>query len=141
MNSVMAPLLAELGTPSNTFMQSQNWIESVLYLADGSTTSPLTILNTTLAPDSHDTFYATSTFVSEEEPMVPAAADALMQYFYGPGATSPVEWFIILYVSPPPRTAVLFQALELSSPSVIAQRPVRRRKLCGNERPCGLQRV
>ena len=95
----MAPLLAELGTPSKTFMQPQNWIESVLYLADGSATSSLTILNTTLAPDTHDMFYATSTFVSEEEPMVLAASDALMQYFYGPGASSKVAWFVILYVA------------------------------------------
>lgn len=91
----MAPLLAELGTPSSVSMEAQNWIESVLFLA-GTTAQGLSSLNTTLAPDTHDTFYATSTFVSEQEPMVPAAADALMQYFYGPGAQSAVEWFIIL---------------------------------------------
>ena len=89
----MAPLLAELGTPSAISMESQNWIDSVLFLAG---TQGLNSLNTTLAPDTHDTFYATSTFVSEEEPMVPAASDALMNYFYGPGANTSVAWFIIL---------------------------------------------
>ena len=89
----MAPLLKELGTPTATTMDAQNWIESVLCLAG---TTVLDSLNTTLAPDTHDTFYATSTFVSEQEPMVPAASDALMAYFYGPGAKSAVQWFIIL---------------------------------------------
>ena len=51
-------------------------------------------LNTTLAPDVHDHFFATSTFVSETEPMSKAASDALFAYFYA-AASSPVEWFAI----------------------------------------------
>ena len=90
----MAPLLAELGTPSAISMESQNWIESVLFLA-GTTSQWISSLDTTLVPDTHDTLFATSTFVSEE-PMVPAASDALMNYFCGPGANTSVVWFIIL---------------------------------------------
>ena len=52
-------------------------------------------LNTTLAPDVNDTFYATSTFVPAVEPMNRAASDALFEYFYGPGAETDVEWFVI----------------------------------------------
>ena len=92
-NATMAPLLAELGTPTATTMEAQNWIESVIFLANATSINDL---NTTLAPDVNDTFYATSTFVSEQEPMVPAASDALMAYLYGSGAKSAVKWFIIL---------------------------------------------
>ena len=64
----------------------------MLYLAGVDSVSQL---NTTLAPDTHDYFYATSTFVSEEEPMSQSASDALFEYFYGPGTNTAVEWFAI----------------------------------------------
>lgn len=92
-NSTMAPLLAELGTPYHIFMQSQNWIDSVLYLAGVDSVSDL---NTTLAPDTHDDFYATSTFVSLTEMLGTPSSDALMNYFYDNGTNTEVEWFIIL---------------------------------------------
>ena len=65
----------------------------MLYLAG---TNGLNSLNTTLAPDTHDDFYATSTFVSLDEPLGSPSTDAVMEYFYGPGATSEVAWFVIL---------------------------------------------
>ncbi len=64
----------------------------MLYLAGVDTIAEL---NTTSAPDTHDTFYATSTFVSETALMNQAASDALFKYFYGPGANTKVEWFAI----------------------------------------------
>ena len=79
-------------SPSSVFLQEQDWITSVLYLAGVDSVSQL---NTTLAPDTHDYFYATSTFVSEEEPMSQSASDALFEYFYGPGTNTAVEWFAI----------------------------------------------
>ena len=91
-NSTFAPLLKKLGKPTSTFLQKQDWIPSVLYLAGVNTTSQL---NTTLAPDTHDTFYATSTFVPETAPMTQASSDALFKYFYGPGASTKVAWFAI----------------------------------------------
>ncbi|KAI1791691.1 FAD-binding domain-containing protein [Ganoderma leucocontextum] len=91
-NSTFAPLLKELGTPTKISLQKQDWITSVLYLAGVNTTSQL---NTTLAPDTHDTFFATSTFVPAAAPMNTNASDALFQYFYGPGASSAVAWFAI----------------------------------------------
>ncbi|PIL24479.1 hypothetical protein GSI_14233 [Ganoderma sinense ZZ0214-1] len=91
-NSTFAPLLAQLGTPSDIFLEEQDWITSVLYLAG---VDSVLQLNTTLAPDTHDTFFATSTFVPEAAPMTQAASDALFAYFYGPGASSAVEWFAI----------------------------------------------
>ncbi len=90
--STFAPLLAKLGTPTSTSLQKQDWITSVLYLAGVDNTAQL---NTTSAPDTYDTFYATSTFVPETAPMTQAASDALFRYFYGPGASSAVEWFAI----------------------------------------------
>ena len=90
--STFAPLLAKLGTPSSTSLQKQDWITSVLYLAGVDDVSQL---NTTLAPDVHDNFYAASTFVPSNAPMNQAASDALFQYFYGPGASSAVQWFVI----------------------------------------------
>ncbi|TFK84186.1 Glucooligosaccharide oxidase [Polyporus arcularius HHB13444] len=92
LNATMAPLLAELGKPTATTLQPQGWITSVLYYAGAPDVSGL---NTTLAPDAHDHFYATSTFVSEREPLGKPSTDALMKYFYGPGVKSEVGWFII----------------------------------------------
>ena len=89
----MAPLLAELGTPYNIFMESQDWITSVLYLAGVNSTSDL---NTTLAPDTHDDFYATSTFVSLTEMLGAPSTDALADYFYNDGTNTEIEWFAIL---------------------------------------------
>ena len=89
----MAPLLAELGTPSSTFVQEQDWLASVVYLAGVDNVSDL---NTTRAPDTHDDFYATSTFVSAQAPLGAAAADALMAYWYGEGTRTGVQWFAIL---------------------------------------------
>ena len=133
----MAPLLAELGTPSSVFLQEQNWIDSVIYLAG---TTGINSLNTTLAPDTHDTFFATSTFVPSQEMMVPAAADALMNYFYGPGATSKVEWFVILCVF-----ALLLCCAGVmclvggANADVTLQRSVWWRQVGRDELACGLQ--
>ena len=73
-NATMAPLLAELGTPSSVFLQEQNWIDSVIYLAG---TTGINSLNTTLAPDTHDTFFATSTFVPAMSSVAPSLRGAL----------------------------------------------------------------
>ena len=96
LNATMAPLLAELGKPTSVTMQVQDWITSVLYYAGAPNVNGL---NTTLAPDVHDHFFATSTFVSERAPLQEPSTDALMQYFYGPATKTKVGWFIILYVS------------------------------------------
>ena len=91
-NTTFAPLLKELGAPTGISLQEQDWITSVINLAGAHSIEEL---NTTLAPDANDTFYATSTFVSAAEPMNRAASDALFKYFYGPGAQTEVEWFVI----------------------------------------------
>ncbi|EJF58331.1 FAD-binding domain-containing protein [Dichomitus squalens LYAD-421 SS1] len=91
-NSTFAPLLKKLGTPTSILLQEQDWITSVLHLADAKNISQL---NTTLASDTHDYFYATSTFISEQRPMVQAASDALFKYFYGPGTNTSIKWFAI----------------------------------------------
>ncbi|PIL28271.1 hypothetical protein GSI_09559 [Ganoderma sinense ZZ0214-1] len=92
-NATFAPLLAELGAPTSVSLQEQDWIASVLSLGGASSVAEL---NTTLAPDGNDTFFATSTFVPAAAPMMGrAASDALFAYFYGPGARTDVEWFVI----------------------------------------------
>ncbi|KAI1786969.1 FAD-binding domain-containing protein [Ganoderma leucocontextum] len=94
-NSAFAPLLRQLGTPTDVSLHKQDWITSVLHLAGMNSADQL---NSTLTPDIHNTFYATSTFVSEIEPMNRAASDALFRYFYGPGANTAVEWFVIFHL-------------------------------------------
>ncbi|KAI0755390.1 FAD-binding domain-containing protein [Daedaleopsis nitida] len=91
-DSTFAPLLKTLGKPSSTSFQKQSWIDSVVYLAGAGSVAEL---NTTTAPDVHDDFFATSTFVSEQEPMSTAASDALMNYIYKQGTSTAVEWFVI----------------------------------------------
>ena len=91
-NTTFAPLLKELGAPTGISLQEQNWITSVINLAGAHSIEEL---NTTLAPDANDTFYATSTFVPSAAPMNWNASDALFAYFYGPGANTSVEWFAI----------------------------------------------
>ncbi|RPD61410.1 FAD-binding domain-containing protein [Lentinus tigrinus ALCF2SS1-6] len=103
LNATMAPLLTELGRPTATTMQTQDWITSVLYYAGAQN---LNGLNTTLAPDVHDHFYATSTFVSEHAPLGKPSADALMQYFYGLGTKTNVGWFIIFDLYGGPKSAI-----------------------------------
>ncbi len=93
LNSTFAPLLKELGTPTDISFKEQDWITSVLYLGGANSIAEL---NTTFAPDTNDTFFATSMFVSEAEPMNWAASDALFEYFYGPGADTDVRWFVII---------------------------------------------
>ena len=93
-NATFAPLLAQLGTPTDVFLQKQDWIASVVYLAGMENASQL---NTSSAPgpSPHDTFYATSTFVSAAEPMTANASDALFEYVYGQGTNTGVQWFTI----------------------------------------------
>ncbi|KAM5536522.1 hypothetical protein V8D89_009799 [Ganoderma adspersum] len=94
-NATFTPLLEELGAPTGISLQEQDWIAFVISLAGADSIEQL---NTTLAPDTNDTndtFYATSTFVSAAEPMNCAASDALFKYFYGAGAETDVQWFVI----------------------------------------------
>ncbi|KAI0713966.1 FAD-binding domain-containing protein [Earliella scabrosa] len=92
LNTTFAPLLKELGQPSSVFIQRQTWIENVLYLAG---VDDIDDLDTTLAPDTHDDFFAASTFVSETEPLGEASSDALMKYIYEQGTKTSVAWFVI----------------------------------------------
>ena len=64
----------------------------MLWLAGANSTSQL---NTSNAPDTHDYFFATSTFISDEAPMTQAASDALFKYFYESGTNTSVKWFVI----------------------------------------------
>ena len=64
----------------------------MLWLAGANSTSQL---NTSNAPDTHDYFFATSTFISDEAPMTQAASDALFKYFHESGTNTSVKWFAI----------------------------------------------
>ncbi|KAI0744336.1 FAD-binding domain-containing protein [Daedaleopsis nitida] len=112
LNATMAPLLAELGTPTSTFFQSQDWITNVLYLAGVNTAAEL---NTTKGVDGTDFFYATSTIVSHQEPLGMAATDGLMDYFYGPGSDTNVSWFIITDLYGGGKSAVTSRAADFNS--------------------------
>ena len=89
---MVQPLLDQLGYPSEPpSLEPQDWLTSVMRLAPA--TSP-DQLNTTLASDMYSTFFATSTFVSQEQPLLEPAATALMDYLYGPGTETEVSWFV-----------------------------------------------
>ena len=96
-NATLYPLIQELGTPSFSFIEEQDWITNVVWLGNWfGAVNGVGALNTTLAPDVHDDFYAASTFVYEKEPLGASSIDAFMEYLYGPGQTTEIEWFILM---------------------------------------------
>lgn len=96
--STMAPLIQQLGNPTSTFTEQQTWIESVLYLSESGSTDP-NCLNTTGRTEVQDRFFATSTFVSQNEVLNTSSTEALMKYLYGEGAIQKAQWFVLLYVN------------------------------------------
>ena len=95
LTDVIAPLLAALPTPSSASVQNGTYINSVQILG-GST------LNTSTAPDVHDTFYAKSLMTPEASPMTEEALNAFMSYLGNEGFTADSVRFITsIYTSKP----------------------------------------
>ncbi|KAI0744342.1 FAD-binding domain-containing protein [Daedaleopsis nitida] len=94
-NATMAPLLKELGSDYTLVSTQQNWIESVLAVA-GTAAQTIDELNTQGRKDTPDFFFATSTFVSQNDQLGARSADALMNYLYNRGGSSKVQWFVFM---------------------------------------------
>ena len=89
----MKPLVDQLGVPSSKQYKNLTWIDSVLRVAPANKSEEL---NTTIAGNVHNTFFATSTFVSEKQPLTESEARALMKYLYTNGSQTGVDWFAYL---------------------------------------------
>jgi hypothetical protein len=82
LDATIAPLLAKLPTNPQTSVNPGSYINSVQLLVGGQS------LDTTLAPDRNDTFYAKSLMTPESSPMSPAAIQAFISYLANEGFSS-----------------------------------------------------
>jgi hypothetical protein len=89
LNTTIAALLAKLPKNPLTSLNVGTYINSVKVLAGNQ-------LNTTKAPDVHDTFYAKSIMTPAGLPMSPAAIKAFMNYLAHEGFSSMTVGVIIL---------------------------------------------
>ncbi|KAG6898971.1 hypothetical protein C0993_002150, partial [Termitomyces sp. T159_Od127] len=87
LNSTLAPLLSQMPDGPKTSLQTGTYLNSSMILAGQS-------LDTTSAPDGHDTFYAKSLMTPESEPISEKALLAFVQYIANEGFTSQMEWFV-----------------------------------------------
>lgn len=78
LNSTLAPFLTRLPRPNNVKLTVGKYIETVDYLGNG-------VLDTDLAPDGNDTFYAKSLMTPENSPMSPKAITAFISYLANEG--------------------------------------------------------
>lgn len=85
---VLAPLLAVLPQPSSVTLTPGTYINSVQVLGGSGS------LDTTTAPDTHDTFYAKSLMTPEASPMTDQALNAFMSYLANEGFNTDTSWFV-----------------------------------------------
>ncbi|KAF8224091.1 glucooligosaccharide oxidase [Tricholoma matsutake] len=90
LNRTIAPFLSQIPTSPRTTLNVGNYINSVEVFGQG-TGSPN--LNTSVAPDIHDTFYAKSIMTPESSPMSISAITAFMDYLAHEGFSSTLQWF------------------------------------------------
>ncbi|KAJ7718604.1 glucooligosaccharide oxidase [Mycena maculata] len=86
LNGTVAPFLAAMPPLHSVTLTPGNWIESVSALGGGN-------LNTSLAPDYTDTFYAKSLMTPEASPMSLAARTSFMNDVAYAGFTTNTSWF------------------------------------------------
>jgi hypothetical protein len=89
LNATIAPLLAQLPNNPKVTLDVGTYINSVQVLAGSQS------LNTTTAPDVHDTFYAKSLMTPASSPMSTAAITAFMNYLANEGFASTTVCIII----------------------------------------------
>lgn len=82
LNATISPLLAKLPKNPKTSLNVGTYINSVKALAGSQS------LDTSTAPDVHDTFYAKSLMTPASSPMSPAAIKAFMNYLAHEGFAS-----------------------------------------------------
>jgi len=84
---VIAPYLATMPTPASTSVTPGTYIASVKAFAGGDGN-----LNSSVAPDTHDTFYAKSIMTPESSPMTTEAIQAFFTYVVNQATTT--NWFV-----------------------------------------------
>ncbi|KAJ7456419.1 hypothetical protein B0H11DRAFT_2176103 [Mycena galericulata] len=88
LNALLEPYLQHLPAPTSTTFTPGTYINSVAFLA-----APMA-LNTSLAPDSPNTFYTKSLMTPESAPMSSTAITAFVTYMATQGFSSDTNWFV-----------------------------------------------
>ncbi|KAI0744335.1 FAD-binding domain-containing protein [Daedaleopsis nitida] len=110
----MAPLLKDLGPHYTQSFTKHDWIHGVLSVA-GNAAHTIDELNTTNRKDSPERFFATSTFVTDHEPLKAPSAEALMSYLYAPGKPSNIQWFVFMDLYGGGRSAVTSRSADFNA--------------------------
>ncbi|KAF9042491.1 glucooligosaccharide oxidase [Panaeolus papilionaceus] len=88
LSSTLSPLLTVLPKPTTITVIPRSYIDSVNYFGGEGT------LNTTIAPETPNTFYAKSLMVPDRSPLTKAAVDKWTQYLGGEGFNASTKWFV-----------------------------------------------
>ncbi|KAF5354867.1 hypothetical protein D9756_005789 [Leucocoprinus leucothites] len=94
LNSTLDPFLNKMPTPTNVIFQNGTFVESLQYPGDGFIFN----LNTTLAPDTNDTFYAKSIMTPANQTVPKSAWEGLMSYLANDGNETSLSWAVEIEV-------------------------------------------
>ena len=93
--SVLQPFFDSIPVqPYSSSVQTYDWLGILQQLAGSGVD-----LNTTLAADTTDTFYAKSLMVPDTSPLTQEAILSFFQYLYDSGEDSDTAWFILVRIS------------------------------------------
>ncbi|KAF8981382.1 hypothetical protein BDQ17DRAFT_1337346 [Cyathus striatus] len=99
-SGAIAPLLNSLPSPQSSSVKPGSYIDSV------SAFSFADSLNTTNAPDTHDTFYAKSLMTPQASPISASALSSFMSYLGSSGFSTSTNWFIQFELWGAPNSAI-----------------------------------
>ncbi|KXN85100.1 Reticuline oxidase, partial [Leucoagaricus sp. SymC.cos] len=94
LNSTLEPFLDQMPTPMNVIHQNGTFLESLQWLGGGFNQT----LNTTLAPDTNDTFYAKSIMTLTNQAAPTSTWEGLMLYLANEGNEASLSWAIKIEV-------------------------------------------
>ncbi|KAF8988419.1 glucooligosaccharide oxidase [Cyathus striatus] len=99
-SGAIAPLLNSLPSPQSSSVKPGSYIDSV------SAFSFADSLDTTTAPDTHDTFYAKSLMTPQASPISASALSSFMSYLGSSGFSTSTNWFIQFELWGAPNSAI-----------------------------------
>ncbi|KAF9445946.1 glucooligosaccharide oxidase [Macrolepiota fuliginosa MF-IS2] len=94
LNATWDPFLKEMPSPASVILQSGTFIESLQFPGSGAVWN----LNTSLAPDTHDTFYVKSIMTPPKKVVSKQAWEGFMTYLANEGNTTSLSWAIEIEV-------------------------------------------